>query len=126
MCHKCESASRCFQPGEGPSRGLLRACTTGCGTDGALHSTSLDVARDRGVHKRGLDVHPGGDLAEVPVDAAVHVVHGDDVVPGVEEVGDGGAGGEPAGEHTGVRRPVQRGEAGLQHAAGGVAAAVEL
>ena len=29
-----------FQPGEGPSRGLLRDCTTGCGTDGATHSTS--------------------------------------------------------------------------------------
>ena len=37
---KCESASRRSQPGEGPSRGLLRDCTTGCGTDGALHSTS--------------------------------------------------------------------------------------
>ena len=24
MCHKCESASRRFQPGEGPSWGLLR------------------------------------------------------------------------------------------------------
>ena len=31
-----------FQPGEGegPRRGLLRDCTTGCGTDGALHSTT--------------------------------------------------------------------------------------
>ena len=29
-----------FQPGEGPSRGLLCDCTTGCGTDGALHSTN--------------------------------------------------------------------------------------
>ena len=28
MCLKCESASRRFQPGEGPSRGLLRDCTT--------------------------------------------------------------------------------------------------
>ena len=28
------------QPGEGPSRGLLRDCTSGCGTDGPLHSTS--------------------------------------------------------------------------------------
>ena len=26
MCLKCESASRRFQPGEGPSRGLLRDC----------------------------------------------------------------------------------------------------
>ena len=29
-----------FQPGEGPRRDLLRDCTTGCGTDGALHSTN--------------------------------------------------------------------------------------
>ena len=28
MCLKCESASMHFQPGEGPSRGLLRDCTT--------------------------------------------------------------------------------------------------
>ena len=34
-----------FQPGEGPRRGLLRDCTTGCGTDGALHSTKYDVVR---------------------------------------------------------------------------------
>ena len=40
--------SRCFQPGEGPSRGLLRDCTTGCGTDGVLHSTSLGAALSRG------------------------------------------------------------------------------
>ena len=33
-----------FQPGEGPSRGLLCDCTTGCGTDGALHSTNQDTA----------------------------------------------------------------------------------
>ena len=26
MCFKCESASRLFQPGESPSRGLLRDC----------------------------------------------------------------------------------------------------
>ena len=25
---KCESTNRCFQPVEGPSRGLLRDCTT--------------------------------------------------------------------------------------------------
>ena len=29
-----------FQPGEGPSRGLLRDCTTGCETDGSFYSTS--------------------------------------------------------------------------------------
>ena len=26
LCLKCERASRCFQPGEGPSMGLLRDC----------------------------------------------------------------------------------------------------
>ena len=32
-------ASRRFQPGEGPSRGLFRDCTTGCGTDGSICGT---------------------------------------------------------------------------------------
>ena len=32
--------SRRFQPGEGPSRGLLRDCTTGCGTDGSICGTN--------------------------------------------------------------------------------------
>ena len=31
-----------FQPGEGPSRGLLRDCTTGCGTDGSICGTNVD------------------------------------------------------------------------------------
>ena len=34
----------CFQPGEGPSRGLLRDCTTGCGTDGSFYSTTQGPA----------------------------------------------------------------------------------
>ena len=29
-----------FQPGEGPGRGLLRDCTTGCGTDASFYSTN--------------------------------------------------------------------------------------
>ena len=29
-----------FQPGEGPSRGLLCDCTTSCGTDGSIFGTS--------------------------------------------------------------------------------------
>ena len=33
----------CFQPGEGPSRGLLRDCTTGCGTDGLFYSISNNI-----------------------------------------------------------------------------------
>ena len=33
---------RRFQPGEGPSRRLLRDCETYCETDGALHSTNPD------------------------------------------------------------------------------------
>ena len=37
------SASRRFQPGEGPSRGLLCGCTTGYGTDGSICGTSPDV-----------------------------------------------------------------------------------
>ena len=40
QCRKCESASRRFQPGEGPSWGLLRDCET----DGSLYSTSLSRA----------------------------------------------------------------------------------
>ena len=28
-----------------PHRGLLRDCTTGCGTDGALHSTNFDLIK---------------------------------------------------------------------------------
>ena len=32
-----------FQPGEGPSRGLLRDCTTGCGTDGSFYSTKKEL-----------------------------------------------------------------------------------
>ena len=37
-------SSRRFQPGEGPSRGLLRDCTTGCGTNGSFYSTKQDIA----------------------------------------------------------------------------------
>ena len=39
-------ASRHFQPGEGRSRGLLRDCTTGCGTDGSFYSTSVEHVHD--------------------------------------------------------------------------------
>ena len=39
MCLKCGSVSRRFQPEEGPSRGFSVIVKTGCGTDGALHST---------------------------------------------------------------------------------------
>ena len=42
-----------------PSRGLLRDCTTGCGTDGALHSTtqeSSEVIRDL---ERELNISSG-------------------------------------------------------------------
>merc|ERR1712079_495878 len=42
---KCENGSKRFQPGEGPSRGLLRDCTTGCGTDGSFYSTNRDRRR---------------------------------------------------------------------------------
>ena len=42
-CLKCGSASRCFQPGKGPSRCLLHDCETGCGTDGSICSTTADT-----------------------------------------------------------------------------------
>ena len=32
-----------FQPGEVHSRGLLRDCTTGCGTDGSICGTTSDA-----------------------------------------------------------------------------------
>ena len=51
----------CFQPGEGPSRGLLRDYTTSCGTDGALHSTSLvsvELGRDGGPGPRPPQPQP--------------------------------------------------------------------
>ena len=35
-----QSRRRRFQPGGGPSRGLLLDCTTGCGTDGSFYSTT--------------------------------------------------------------------------------------
>ena len=41
-----ECSSR-FQPGEGPSRGLLRDCTTGCGTDGSICGTNGDCNGDK-------------------------------------------------------------------------------
>ena len=46
-----------FQPGEGPSRGLLRDCTTGCGTDGALHSSTQDPGAQEA---EGGDQQTGG------------------------------------------------------------------
>ena len=69
-----------FQPGEGPSRGLLRDCTTGCGTDGALHSTSTEgqgAAHDGG----GGQSHAG--LLRGQVDGLLVVVggHGDVALP---------------------------------------------
>ena len=42
---KCESGSSRFQPGEGPSRGLLRNSTTACGTDGSICGTNSDNQR---------------------------------------------------------------------------------
>ena len=57
-------SSRRFQPGEGPSRGLLRDCTTGCGTDGALHSTTHgSIILEAGVLPMGAG---GGDYTGQP------------------------------------------------------------
>ena len=55
---KARVASRHFQSGEGPSRGLLRDCTTGCGTDGALHSTNPELGHGVAAQRepeRGVD-----------------------------------------------------------------------
>ena len=48
-----------FQPGEGPSRGLLRDCTTGCGTDWSIYSTNPDRRPARGQRQlvHGVEVH---------------------------------------------------------------------
>ena len=50
----------------------------------------------RSVHERGLDDHLGCDLPEVTVGTAIEVVHGDDVVPRLEEQGDSVGGRQPA------------------------------
>ena len=43
QCLKCESASRGFQPQEKVLVGAFSVIVkTGCGTDGALHSTSVN------------------------------------------------------------------------------------
>ena len=44
MCLKCESGSRRFQPGEGPSRGLLRDYETSDGPFLKHYSTPVPVA----------------------------------------------------------------------------------
>ena len=50
----------------GPSRGLLRDCTTGCGTDGALHSTNCYVSAVRGCCAlRGGGVTTGQAAADI-------------------------------------------------------------
>ena len=35
-----------YNHGEGPSRGLLSDCTTGCGTDGSFYSTIARLKRE--------------------------------------------------------------------------------
>ena len=73
------------------------------------------------VYEGDLDAHPGGDLAEVPVGAAVDVVHGDHVVAGAHQL-DNVVGGRQSGrEGDGGRRTVKRRQAGLQDVTGWVA-----
>ena len=48
MCLKCESGSSRFQPGEGPSRGLLRDYEP---SDGTFWSTSPDPDDEVGGHQ---------------------------------------------------------------------------
>ena len=44
QCLKCESATRCLHPGEGPSRGLLRDCDVKTdGSSAALTTTQTFV-----------------------------------------------------------------------------------
>ena len=66
-----------YNHGEGPSRGLLRDCTTGCGTDGSFYSTSQGAAHDGG----GGQSHAG--LLRGQVDGLLVVVggHGDVSLP---------------------------------------------
>ena len=48
LCLKCETTSRHFQPGEGAFSVIVK---TGCGTDGALHSTIHNTsASDYALH----------------------------------------------------------------------------
>ena len=82
--------------------GCLDPDHLGVGSDGGLN-----VARIGGVNKAGLYVHPGNNFSEVSVGSSVDIIHGDDVVPGVEEVGDGGGGGQTTGEHTRVLGSIQ-------------------
>ena len=63
---------------------------------------------------------------EVSVGSAVEIVHGDDVVAGAEEVGQGGGAGQTGGEGDGVLGPVDGSQARLQNVAGGIAGAAVL
>ena len=49
-----------------------------------------------------------------PVGASIEIVHGDNVVPGVEEVGEAHCGTQSGGERHGVLGIVQGSQAGLQ------------
>ena len=89
----------------------------GVWSDGGGH-----LGRVGGVNERCLQVQLGGDLPEVAVGPTVQVVHRHDVVPGLEEQGDGVGGGQAAREGDGVLAAVQGGQAGLQDIPGGVSA----
>ena len=73
--------------GEGPSRGLLCDCTTGCGIDGALHSTSGDTHCCCGHHV-------GQNFGRVVPDeaAAGEAGEAEDAAGDAEEEGDDGEG----------------------------------
>ena len=101
---------------EGGVGGGLHPDHLGVGSDGGLN-----VAGVGGVHKCRLNVHSGRNFSEISVGATIHIIHGDDVVPGVEEMGDGGRGGQATGEHTGVLGSVQRCNTSLKNISGGVA-----
>ena len=74
-----------------------------------------------GVHKGALYSHPTGALPEVSVGPAVDVIHGDNVVPGLQDVGDGLGGAQSAGEAERVLGSVQGCEVRLQNSSGRIA-----
>ena len=76
-----------------------------------------------GVHKGALYSHPTGALPEVSVGPAVDVIHGDgdNVVPGLQDVGDGPGSAQSAGEAVRVLGSVQGCEARLQNSSSRIA-----
>ena len=85
---------------KGRSRGLLRDCTTGCGTDGALHSTNRNPPMGAKVWLTNWPVPPTQGCAHVPGEAEAEA-----------ECGEGGGGQQRGVEVAAVQpRHGQRGD----------------